>query len=99
MSRYPAFADENEQQPITWLHGHAIYAAHFIVVVYVASMLITSVMMALGLGEWLAWLPFTSGEVMRGQVWRIATYGLENPPSLQFVFDMFMIGWFGRELE
>jgi hypothetical protein len=32
-------------------------------------------------------------------VWRIATYGLFNPPSLSFAIDMLMLVWFGRELE
>jgi len=32
-------------------------------------------------------------------VWRVFTFGLVNPPSLFFVVDMFMIVWFGRELE
>ena len=37
-----------------WLRGHAIYAAHFIVVVFVASMLVTSILMAVNLGHLLS---------------------------------------------
>ena len=37
--------------------------------------------------------------MLRGEVWRVASYGLVNPPSLQFVIDMLMFVWFGREVE
>jgi hypothetical protein len=37
--------------------------------------------------------------VLKGQAWRVLTYGLWNPPSFGFVVSMFMIVWFGRELE
>jgi hypothetical protein len=96
MSRYDA--SENTQ-PLMWLRGHAIHASHFIVLVYVASMLITTLFMATGVTAPLTWLPYSSGAVLKGEVWRILTYGLVNPPSLWFVVDMFMIVWFGRELE
>jgi hypothetical protein len=32
-------------------------------------------------------------------VWRLVSYGLVNLPSLNFVIEMFMIAWFGREVE
>lgn len=81
------------------MRGHPIYAAHLIVLVFVATMLATTFGLAFGLAPLLAWLPFTSVQVLAGEVWRVATYGLVNPPSLWFVVDMFMIVWFGRELE
>ncbi len=96
MTTYPSSED---QEPVTWLSGHPIYAAHFIVLVYVASMLVTTAAMAFGAAGGLAWLTFDSAAVLRGEVWRVLSYGLVNPPSLWFVVDMFMIVWFGRELE
>jgi hypothetical protein len=95
---------DDDHQPMMWLRGHAIYAAHFIVVVFVASMLVTSILMGVNLGHLLTWLTFNSEDVLKGQVWRLVTYGLVNPPGqgyavLGFVIDMFMIVWFGRELE
>jgi len=88
MRRY-ASDPSDDHQPLTWLNGHAIYAAHFLVVVFVASMLLTTVLMAFKVAFIWDWLPFTSHGVLRGEVWRVVTYGLVNPPSL----------WFGRELE
>ncbi len=98
MRRY-ASDPSDDHQPLTWLNGHAIYAAHYLVVVFVASMIVTTLLMAFNVAFHWNWLPFTSHGVLRGEVWRVLTYGLVNPPSLGFVVDMFMIVWFGRELE
>lgn len=88
-----------QQQPLTWVGGHAVYATHFVIGVLVASMLVTSVMKFAGAGFWYAWLTFDSVAVLRGEVWRVLTYGLVNEPSLGFAIDMLMIFWFGRDLE
>jgi membrane associated rhomboid family serine protease len=98
MSRYYD-SENNEQQPLLWLGGYAIYAAHFIVVVYVATLFVTTACQALRVESWFVWLSFNSAAVLHGQAWRVLSYGLLNPPSIGFVIDMFMIGWFGRELE
>ncbi|MDF3058739.1 MAG: hypothetical protein K0R17_2954 [Rariglobus sp.] len=98
MSRY-AFPSDEDQQPLTSLGGRSIYGAHLIVIVFVASLLATTLLMTLGGRGILNWLVFSSGDVLKGQAWRVLTYGLVNPPSLWFIVDMFMIVWFGRELE
>jgi Rhomboid family len=95
---------DDDHQPMMWVRGHGIYAAHFIVLVFVASLLASGVLMAVNSGHLLNWLSFNSTDVLKGQVWRIFTYGLVNPPGqgyaiLGFVIDMVMIVWFGRELE
>ncbi len=92
-------APSDEQQPLTWLKSYPIYAAHFIVVVFVASMLVTTILMGFQNYTPLTWMGFSSELVLNGQVWRVLTYGFWNPPSFGFVVDMFMIVWFGRELE
>ena len=102
MNGYDQSTDEH--QPLIWVRGHAIYAAHCIVIVFVLSMLIASILMAVGQGHLLAWASFDSAAVLQGQAWRLLTYGLVNPPqpgwgTLSFALDMFMIVWFGRELE
>jgi membrane associated rhomboid family serine protease len=100
MSRYYASSDEeNLHQPVTWWRGHPIFAAHFVVAAYVASMLATTLLDLLKVGVHFEWLVFTSGQVLHGQVWRLLTYGWVNPPSIPFVVDMLLIAWFGREVE
>ena len=76
-----------------------MYAAHLVVLGYVVSLFATTLLLALKLEAWLGWLTFESAAVLGGDVWRILTYGLVNPPSLGFVIDMAMISWFGREVE
>jgi hypothetical protein len=82
---------------MTWIGRQPVYAAHFVVLVFVVSMILTAV---LGSANpiW-GWFVFDSGAVLRGEVWRIFTYGLYNPPDLWFAIDMLMLVWFGREVE
>jgi membrane associated rhomboid family serine protease len=96
---FNSYDSSEDNQPVTWVRGYPVFAAHLIVIGFVASMLVTTLMMAFGGGTLLSWLPFNSGLVLRGEIWRVLTYGLVNPPSLDFVIDMAMIGWFGREVE
>ncbi len=88
-----------DHQPVTWWRGHPVYAAHLLVIGFVASMLVTTLLLFARVGAMLEWLDFSSASVLRGQVWRVLSYGLVNAPSIQFVLDMVMIIWFGREVE
>jgi hypothetical protein len=93
------YGESDDHRPVLWVRGHPIYAAHFVVVVFVLSMLVTTVFASVNAEGVLAPLAFSSDAVLGGQVWRVFTYGLINRPSLWFVIDMAMILWFGRELE
>jgi membrane associated rhomboid family serine protease len=92
-------SSEDEHQPMMWLRGYPVYAAHFLVAVFTGSLLVTSLAMLFNSSRLFDWLPFSSPLVLRGEVWRVFSYGLVNPPSLQFVIDMLMFVWFGREVE
>lgn len=96
MNSYDSY---DEHQPVTWVRGYPVFAAHLVVLGFVASMLVTTLALAFQGGAMLSWLPFSSAAVHRGEIWRLLTYGLVNPPSISFAIDMFMIGWFGREVE
>ena len=86
-------------QPVTWIGGRPIYTAHILALGFVVSMVLTTILSALNFQAVLLWLSFQSAGVLRGQVWRIFTYGLVNRPNLGFVFEMLMLVWFGHELE
>ena len=89
-----------DQRPITYLHGYPLHAATLIVAAYVVTLFATTLLMALGQGGIGEWLTFSTADVLRGgKLWTFLTYGLWNVPSLNFVIDMFMIAWFGREVE
>jgi membrane associated rhomboid family serine protease len=89
----------DEHQPVTWIRGRAVYAAHLVVLVFIASMLVTTGFLFAKAYNLLNFLAFDSAAVLRGEVWRLLTSGLVNPPSIWFAIDMLMIAWFGRELE
>jgi membrane associated rhomboid family serine protease len=99
MSRYAGYDTSDDHQPLLWLRGHPFYVAHLIVLVFVASLFATTALLAFNARGLLSWLPFSSALVLHGEIWRVLTYGFYNPPSLWFVVDMFMLAWFGRELE
>ena len=92
-------SSDDEHQPVMWLRGYPVYATHFIILVFTASMLVTTGTRFLNSNLMFDWLVFQSPAVLRGEVWRVISYGLVNPPSLQFVIDMLMFVWFGRETE
>jgi membrane associated rhomboid family serine protease len=91
-----SYGSSEEHQPLTWIRGHPIYAAHALVGVYVMSMVITAIIGSASIPDSLV---FRSDRVLRGEVWRLFTYGFLNPPTLSFAIEMVMIAWFGRELE
>jgi membrane associated rhomboid family serine protease len=93
------YGSSEEHQPLTWVRGHPIYAAHAIVAVLVLSMIATAICMWANASAILNFLPFRSESVLRGEIWRLFTYGFLNQPSIWFAIEMIMIVWFGRELE
>ena len=65
----------------------------------ILSMLLTTAALAFN-HNWASWLQFSSEAVLgRGEVWRLVSYSLWNPPSLSLALDLLMLWWFGRELE
>ena len=93
------YETSDEHRPVMWLQGYPVYAAHFIVLVFVTSMLVTTVLNLFNVGGLLNGLIFSSTAVLHGEVWRLVTYGLVNEPSIWFAIDMLMMVWFGREVE
>ena len=98
MNGHRDWGSSEEHQPVTWLRGYPLYAAHFIVLVYVVLMVVVAVL-GQGADRLYAWTAFDSERVHAGQVWRIVTYGLLNQPGIYFAIDMVLLLWFGREVE
>jgi membrane associated rhomboid family serine protease len=98
MNGHRDWGSSEEHQPVTWIRGYPIYAAHFIVLVYVVMMIVVALLGQAASGLY-AWTSFTSEQVHSGQIWRLFTYGLLNRPSIPFAIDMVLLLWFGREVE
>jgi hypothetical protein len=97
MSRYSTSDDDH--QPMVWLRGHPFYAAHLLVLVFVVSLFATTLVMFFNGLSVLDLLVFNRDRVLRGEVWRIFTYGFVNQPSLWFALEMILLAWFGGEVE
>ncbi|PTX95569.1 rhomboid family intramembrane serine protease [Opitutus sp. ER46] len=92
-----SYFGSEEHEPITWMRGYPVYATHLVVAVFTVSMLFATVFSQTpSIPEAMI---FTSDQVLHGQVWRVFSYGLWNPPSLWFAIKMLMLFWFGREVE
>lgn len=79
--------------------GHPVHAPLVLVAASILSMLFTTVAIALN-ADLSALLRFSSSAVLeRGEVWRLFTYVLWNPPTISFALELLMLWWFGRELE
>ena len=93
------FEQHDDFKPVTWMRGHAIYATHLIVCFFSVTMIVTTILGMNVTQTLINSLGFASDKVHSGEVWRMVTYGLVNPPSIGFVIEMVMLIWFARELE
>ncbi len=92
-------APDEDHQPLTWIAGRPLYAAHVVVAVLALTLLATTLLQTFGTGAVLDKLVFDSGAVLSGEVWRILSYGLVNFPSISIAVDIALLLWFGREIE
>jgi membrane associated rhomboid family serine protease len=76
-----------------------VHAVHLLVAALVVSMLVTTALQFARADGLIALLSFSGEAVWRGEVWRVLTYGLVNPPSLGLAIELLMLVWFGREVE
>jgi len=93
------FNHREDHGPWLLVWGHPVYAPGALVGAAIVSMLATTLAMAFNQG-WAAVLQFSSEAILSGgEVWRVASYALWNPPSIWFALELLMLWWFGRELE
>lgn len=79
--------------------GHPVHAPLALVAASIGSMLFTTVAIALNY-DLSGLLRFSSGAILeQGEVWRLFSYVLWNPPTISFALELLMLWWFGRELE
>lgn len=98
MSRH-GFESPEEHDPVTWWRGHPVHAVHLLVAALVVSMLVTTGLQFARADGLISRLSFSGEAVWRGELWRVLTYGLVNPPSLGLAIELLMLVWFGREVE
>lgn len=83
--------------------GYRLGVTHLLIVVHCATMvacaLLTALLTDADRNRVLQLLIFQSDAVFRGQIWRLVTYIFVNMPSIPFAIEMFMLFWFGRDVE
>jgi hypothetical protein len=100
---------ENESSgecyPITWVGRVPVYLATIFTAVAAASMILTSVLMAvfgsrLPSNAVLAPLIFFFPSVQEHwTLWQFVSYAFVNPPSLGFAMGVVLFAWFGTDVE
>lgn len=89
-----------DYRPLFWVGRYPVSASVLLIIVHSAAMVAYSLSIAMGAAGLFAPLIFSSAEVLhRGYVWQLLTYPYVEGASLGFVFQMFMLYWFGPDVE
>lgn len=88
-----------DQQPLFWLSGRPIHAVPFLIGLYLAATIGVALLLAAGRQDVIQLFVYNTTAVAHGQLWRLATYSLINPPSLWFALEIGMLYYFGRLVE
>jgi len=93
-------------RPMGWWGQIPVYTSTLLVAVYVGAMLLLTLARATGAEGFVAALIFDPVAVMEGfQIWRVFTYPLVNPPSVDFLgylwfaVQMYLLYVFRQEVE
>lgn len=86
--------------PIAWVGRVPVFATTIIVALYVASMIVVTLLLASDAKGVLEKLTFDSGAILRDwELWRCLTYAFVNPPDPWFIIALVMLYIFGRDVE
>lgn len=99
--KHPGTSPYSGDDKAPWFEfaGHPVHAPLALVAASIVSMLFTTVAIALNY-DLSTLLRFSSSAILeQGEVWRLCSYVLWNPPTLSFALELLMLWWFGRELE
>ena len=95
----------DDYQPLGYVGGFAVYVTTLLVIVYIAAM-VALVLVQSARGIYLhVLLQFGQVELVGGRaiggydIWRFFTYPLVNAPSIWFAVEMYLLAFFGREVE
>ena len=95
----------DDYQPIGYIGGFSIYVTTLLVIVYVVAMVVLALMQSADGMRLHVLLQFGAikvsdyGTVGGYDVWRYFTYPLVNGPSIWFAVEMYLLAFFGREVE
>lgn len=89
----------HEEEPLFTLGEFPVRLITLLVAVQSAAMVIGSLLLSFGHGEWISVLAYSSTDVAHGQLWRLFTYAFVAQPDIMFLFQMLILYYFGKEVE
>ena len=90
----------DDYKPVTWVGRYPVDVTTILVAVHAFTMIAGSILFAMHQGGFVDALLFDSDQVLRaGHFWQIATYAFVHPPSIWFAINLYMLFFFGREVE
>ena len=90
----------DDYKPVTWVGRYPVDVTTILVALHAITMIAGSILIAAHQGFIVDALLFDSAEVLRnGHFWQIATYAFVHPPSIWFAINLYMLFFFGREVE
>lgn len=93
-------ATSDDYKPVTYVGRFPVDVTTLLVAVHAFTMIVGSLLIAFHYGYVVDALLFDSAQVLRaGRVWQIATYAFVHPPSIWFALHLYMLFFFGREVE
>lgn len=92
-------SSSHDQPPLFWLSGRPIHTVPFLVSLYVTATIGMALLLAAGRNDLVQLFVYNSTAVAHGELWRLVTYPLINPPDLWFALEMGMLYYFGRLVE
>lgn len=93
-------ATSDDYKPVTYVGRFPVDVTTILVALHAFTMVVGSILLATPLGFVVSALLFDSAQVLHaGRFWQIATYAFVHPPSLWFALHLYMLFFFGREVE
>ena len=86
------------QEPVIWWKNRPISLTLLLIVIQIVALLLTTFLFAFRVDAF-GLLAYFSELVLKGQIWRLATYWFVIPPSIWAVVSLLMLWWFGVPVE
>ncbi len=91
--------ESDDYAPMAWIGRYPLYSAGILALIHVAVMVLLVLVPPVTRVSLLSGMAFHSDAFQRLHFWQFGTYTFINFPTLWFVLDMFMLVWFGQEVE
>ncbi|MGI9088572.1 MAG: rhomboid family intramembrane serine protease [Chthoniobacterales bacterium] len=90
----------DDYKPVTYWGRYPVDVTTILVALHAVTMIAGSILIAVHRGFIVDAMLFDSAQVLRaGHFWQIFSYAFVHPPSIWFAINLYMLFFFGREVE